>query len=296
METGSRETNDDLEPVPRNRTFETTISDRLTADVVASRLILSRQNSPPRRLPGSDSLLPTSVLAHQTPSESAAIASIVDTTGVQLPPATTGAGIELDDNGGYEVPLLSTREDPAVRCRLALPVPQERHTMRQTPSQHPHPALRIVENVKRRKEVITSKLLYVADVSPVLFVINDSLSAIRHLLVVLGESCEDAQAALGDHSVTLIAGRSGGQYLKSIIQPALLRWKNRPVPVADAPAMNPDKEMMSYLCDCKLQDVLSELREDISSCRVVQEQSDTSYVQMLRNPRISSDRHQSGQV
>eukprot|EP00117_Sycon_ciliatum_P030774 scpid105999/ scgid24196/ len=103
METGSRETNDDLEPVPRRRTFETTLSDWLTADVVASRLILSRQNSPPRRLPGSDSLLPTSVLAHQTPSESADIASIVDTTGVQLPPVTTGAGIELDDNDGYEV-------------------------------------------------------------------------------------------------------------------------------------------------------------------------------------------------
>eukprot|EP00117_Sycon_ciliatum_P013491 scpid93938/ scgid14136/ len=76
METGSRETCDDLEPLPRSRTFQTTNSDGHIAEVVRSRLLLSRQNSPSRWLPSSHSLFSTYVDSHQTPSESRAITHI----------------------------------------------------------------------------------------------------------------------------------------------------------------------------------------------------------------------------
>lgn len=108
------------------------------------------------------------------------------------------------------------------------------------------------------REWITSKLLLVAELSPALFITKQSLGPLRHFLVTLGESCEDAQKLLGGRTATY-TGPNGGSNLIGIVQPVLYRWKNSNQP--EGSNLDPYLEMTSYLQDSKLHDVISELGE-----------------------------------
>ncbi|XP_065192322.1 uncharacterized protein LOC135823405 [Sycon ciliatum] len=113
------------------------------------------------------------------------------------------------------------------------------------------------ESVKRSLERITSKLLLLAETHPGVFMTRHSLAPFRHLLVLLGDSCEDAEVVLGNN-VTRFTGPNAGQNLKCIIQPVLLRWKNSHHRTLST--MDPYEEIMAYLDNCQLGEVMSELQ------------------------------------